>query len=533
MRPGRPARPDVLENAQGEAASVPVEGRQPVVSAPLSDSGSGEGASLGRQVGRGAIWSVASNITLRLASIAITALLARLLSKEDFGTFAIALAVYLVVASLAELGMGSAIARSAREPEDIAPTVASISILVSAGLSLGMYLGAPALATALGQPAATQPIQVLSLCLFLTGLFTVPGAQLVREFRQDRIFLATVVGFVVANPLLVVMAVNGGGATAFAWSRVIGQIATGLVFYFSTSRRYRPGWRSECVGPLIRFGLPLSIANLVNWALLNADFMILGRMVSSAEVGVYMIAFNVASWSTALLGSVMNNVVVPAFGRVSDDRARLGKALVSGSQLVALVAFPVGALTCALAAPLILTLFGDKWSEAAPVLAVLSVYGVLYTFSLLLVSVLVAAGRTGRLLAIQLMWISALVPAMVIGVQFWSLEGVAWAHVLTIGCLALPAYVFFVLRVAAISLAEFTRSVARPIAAAMAAGGVAWLVSRCFGPSWAALIAGGLAGGLTYLVVVAPVLARVLPHRFVPSWVPRRWRVAVESPEGS
>ena len=54
--------------------------------------------SLGRSVGRGAVWSVASNLTMRFASIAITAILARLLSKEDFGVFAIALAVYLVVA---------------------------------------------------------------------------------------------------------------------------------------------------------------------------------------------------------------------------------------------------------------------------------------------------------------------------------------------------------------------------------------------------------------------------------------------------
>lgn len=488
--------------------------------------------SLGSQVGRGAAWSVASNITMRFASIAITAVLARLLSKEDFGVFAIALAVYLVVSSLAELGMGAAIARSAKEPDEIAPTVASISILVGGCLSVALYLGAPALSNALGQPSAAQPIQVLSLCLFLTGLFAVPGAQLVREFRQDRIFLATVVGFVVANPLLVVLAVNGGGATAFAWSRVVGQLATGIVFYFSTSRRYRPGWRSERVGPLIRFGLPLSIANLVNLALLNADFMILGRLVSAAEVGVYMIAFNVAGWSTALLGSVMNNVVVPAFGRVGADRGRLGTALVSGTRLVSLLAFPIGALTCALAEPLVLAVFGEKWSEAVPVLSVLAVYGVLYTFSLLFVCLLVATGKTGRLLAIQVVWIGVLVPSMVAGIGLWGLEGVAWAHVLTIGFVAMPFYLIFVLRIASTSVGNLLRSSLRPLTASILAGGVAWLVSRLFESPWLALGVSGLLGGLVYLAVAAPVLVSVLPTKFVPTWIPSRWRVgAVESKE--
>ncbi len=467
---------------------------------------------------------------MRFASIAITAILARLLAPDDFGIFAIALAVFLVVSSLSEVGLGSAIARSAKEPDDIAPTAASMSILVSAGLGIGMFASAGWLASALGQPEAAEPIRVLSICLALTGIFAVPGAQLVREFKQNRIFLGTVVGFLVANPILVLLAVNGGGATAFAWSRVIGQVATGLVFYFSTSRRYRPGWRSQCIGPLLRFGLPLALANLVNWTLLNADYMILGRLVNAAEVGVYMIAFNVASWSTAVLGSVLNNVVVPAFGRVSHDRARLGNALTMASRLVALLAFPVGALTLALAGPLILSLFGAKWAESIPVLAVLAGYGVLYTFSLLYVNVLVAAGRTGRLLAIQFLWVVFLVPGMLAGEHAWGLAGVAWAHVLTIGLVAVPAYLVCVVRVANISMAEVIRVVAPPAGAAVVAAAAAWAVSQLPSSPWLALAAGGTVGVLVYACLVLPIVVRFVPPRFVPSWVPRWGRV---EPAGS
>ena len=104
--------------------------------------------SLASLAGRGGFWAVLANITMRFASVAVTAILARLLSKEDFGVFAVALAVYLIVASLAELGMGSAVARSPIEPADIAPTVATISILVSRGLRVAMAAFAPQLASA-------------------------------------------------------------------------------------------------------------------------------------------------------------------------------------------------------------------------------------------------------------------------------------------------------------------------------------------------------------------------------------------------
>lgn len=467
-------------------------------------------------VRRGAAWATASNLVMRFASIAVTVLLARLLSPGDFGTFAVALAVYMIVASLAELGMGSAVARSAEEPEGIAPTVATISIGVSAGLAVLMFVGAEPLARLLGEPAAAEPLRVLSISLALTGVFTVPGAQLVREFRQDRIFISTVVGFAVANPILVVMALGGGGATAFAVSRVVGQLAAGLVMVWSTSRHYRPGWNRSAVRGLLVFGLPLSVANLVNFALLNADYLIIARLADAAVVGVYMIAFNVANWSTALMGSVLNTVVVPAFGRLRADREQLGQALVSATRVVALVALPVASLSVVLAGPLVGVLFGSRWSDAAPVLAVLAVYGALYSFSLLYANVLVATGATRRLLVIQLAWIVVLIPGIVVGFRTGGLVGAAWAHVVTIAVVAVPGYAWASLRATGQGLPSVLASVVRPALAALIAGAAAWLATLLPGPPVVVLVTGGLAGSAAYLLVAGPLLAHYLPDSFVP-----------------
>lgn len=511
-----------------QPTTEPPDGREPIGS---SDRPAAPEGSLSTQVARGTSWAVAANLTMRFASIAVTALLARLLTPEDFGVFAVALAVYLVVSSLAELGLGSAIARSAVEPAEIAPTVSAISIMVSAGVAGVLAVGAPVLATALGQPAAAAPIRVLALCLGLTGIFAVPGAQLVREFRQDRIFLGTVVGFLVSNPLLVLLAVHGGGATAFAWSRVAGQVATGLVYVLSVSPRYRPGWRRESVRPLLRFGLPLSLANLVNWTLLNADYLLLGRLVGAAQVGVYMIAFNVANWSTAVLGSVLNSVALPAIGRVRADRARLGAAVRSATELVAIVALPVGALSMALAAPLVHVLFGAKWDDAAPVLQVLALFGIIYAFSLLCANILVATGKTARLLVVQICWIATLVPAIAIGVHLGGLPGVAWAHVITVTTVAIPGYLLCVLKVTGLHGSAVLLSIARPAAGALVGGGMAWIVGGLVSAPWLSVALGGIVGAALYLAIVAPVVLRHVPARLTPDWLPAvlRPRPAVDA----
>ena len=78
---------------------------------------------------------------------------------NQFGTFAVALAVFVVVTSLAELGMASAVARSPLEPSEIAGTVTSISIIVSMALASLMAATAQPLASLLGTPEAAEAIR--------------------------------------------------------------------------------------------------------------------------------------------------------------------------------------------------------------------------------------------------------------------------------------------------------------------------------------------------------------------------------------
>ncbi len=82
----------------------------------------------------------------------------------------------------------------------------------------------------------------MALCLLFGGMVAVPTAMLGREFRQDRIFLSNVVGFVPGNVVLLVLAFEGVGAMAFAWSRVVAVVFQGIAV---TLRRVQRWYRSR------------------------------------------------------------------------------------------------------------------------------------------------------------------------------------------------------------------------------------------------------------------------------------------------
>jgi lipopolysaccharide exporter len=456
--------------------------------------------SLSASVRRGALWVVASNLLLRLANVLLTAVVAHILSAHDFGVFAVAVIAYSIVSSIAELGVSACLIRADLDIDSLAPTVATISVLSSVILAGAMTVFASPIAAALGSAAAVGPIRVMSLAMLFVGVFAVPNSQMVRDFKQDKIFLANIIGFVISTAVLIILAKSGSGAMAFAWSIVVRQFVVGCVLISAAPRHYRPGLTRSALSVIFRFGIPLAGANFVNYMLLNVDYAFVGHLLGAAALGVYMLAFTLASASYSVLGGVINNVSMPAFSRVKHDPALLKNAMVTALRGVSLIVMPMCAMTIALARPLILTVYGAKWAASANVLVVLSFYGAIFVICLLFANMLAALGRTKFLLLLQLIWIGTLVPAMALGVHKDGIVGAAYAHVAVIIPIVLPSYLIALKRVTGVRFTALGKAALPALlassAAALAARGAAFQLNSPL----AQLIAGVAAGGLIYVI---------------------------------
>ncbi|NED60565.1 oligosaccharide flippase family protein, partial [Streptomyces sp. SID10244] len=128
---------------------------------------------IGNQVRRGLLWSTASTVVLRGATLLVGIVVARLMSPEEFGVWAVALTVQTVLMTLADLGLSADIVRTPNLRERI-PTVATIGLAAGAILTASMAAGSSAIAAALGTPAASSVICVMSFTMVLSGAGVVP-----------------------------------------------------------------------------------------------------------------------------------------------------------------------------------------------------------------------------------------------------------------------------------------------------------------------------------------------------------------------
>jgi O-antigen/teichoic acid export membrane protein len=299
--------------------------------------------SLRSRVQGGSAWGSLNIALSKLLQFLTTLILARLIAPDQFGALAVALVAQTIALNITELGTTASIARGDREPDAIAPTVFTLSLVTGALLTLAMVLTAPWLATALGDASATPVIQVMALSVIFTSFASVPTALVWRDFLQKRRLVVDIGAIVVTMLIAIPLALVGWGAMALAWSRVIGQAVSTVGYWIIVPRRYLPGWNRAELPGLLRLGLPLAGANFLAFLLLNVDYIVVGRQLGPQELGLYLIAFNLAALPSTVLTTIIRTVAVPAFGRLAagGKLAALTPRLVQG---IAWAAFPVCAM---------------------------------------------------------------------------------------------------------------------------------------------------------------------------------------------
>lgn len=467
--------------------------------------------SLRSKAARGAAWSGVSTIMLRMGGLVVGIILARILAPEQFGVYAVALTVQGILMTVADLGLSADLIRS-DEPERIAPTVATLGLTSGAVMMLLTIASSSGLASLLDSPEAASAIVVLSVTLLLAGGTVVPYAMLQRRFQQRELFYVGVADFVVSTVVTLVLVALGFGVLGLAIGRVTAQVVSSAMQFILARIVPRFSVDRAVIRPVLAFGLPIAAANLLSWAVLNVDNIVLARVAGATALGYYVLAFNISSWPMSALSQVVRSISLPYFSRSNSGSG----ALVTVTAIAWAGALPAGAVLAALSVPLIDVVYGEKWLAAAPVLAALGLYGSLRVAFDIFAGYLYSQGRSRPVLWIQVIWLIALALAMVVATQAYGIVGAGWVHVVVAAGVILPTYLI-ALKLSGIRILEFARAVWPPTLATIPAVLVAIASHVFIADSAIALLVGGVGAVLAYAALVWPWLSRRIRIARAPS----------------
>jgi PST family polysaccharide transporter len=482
--------------------------RAPVVPTDESTATEQDTGGIGRAAGKGLRWSLIGAFATRFGGLALGMVLARLLTPEDFGIYAIALGAMYFVMHVNDAGLIAATVQWRGRIEEMAPTATTLALGFSVAIYGVFFLCAPAFAGLAGNPEAAPIVRVLTLVMLVDGVTAVRAGYLLRTFQQHRITTGNLLGLIANAAVAISLAVYGAGAMSFAAGQVTGAAVTGAFVLWSAHMPWRFGFDRAVARRLMTFGIPLAMALGIEAILLNADYVIVGRTLGATALGFYLLAFNISSWAPGVLGTAIRWVSIPSFSRLSEEEGALAPAVHRSVTMLVTAVLPIGFLTAVLALPLIELLYGADWAPSAPVLRFLIILGVARMLTQLALDILTGAGATRATLWFNLGWAVALVPALIIGTRAEGARGAAIAHSVVALLVALPL-AFAALRRVGVTLLPIGRGLIRPLLAA-AAGAAACAMVRDVVPDVVVsqLAAAGVVGLATYALLVVPAEQR-------------------------
>ncbi len=372
-------------------------------------------------------WSFGIKIIVQIIVWAMTLVVIRLLSPDDYGLMAVSQIAVNFMLGFGSMGLGEALVQQVETPKVVVARVFGILIISGTLLAVLLTLAAYPLGAWYHDPRLIPLIQVSSLGFLFTAFTALPRAFLAKYLRIRAMFIMELSSGLIGAAAVIMLAYAGYGV----WALMLGWLTTCIVkligFAVLASEYYVwPRLGLEGVGPLFSFGIYRVFEYTVWMVFTSADILVISHWLGTVEVGVYAVAANFAGMPLNKIAPIVNQTAFPAFALVQARPHEARFYAVKGLRLMAAIAVPVF-FGLAVTAPEVVDLvLGPKWVAARPVLGVLSLAFAFRAILLVIPNFLQGIGD-----ARAAFWCTAtgaviFPPAFIIGCQ-WGIIGVAGA----------------------------------------------------------------------------------------------------------
>lgn len=396
-----------------------------------------------------------------------TAVLARLLTPEDYGL----IAMTTVVTGFAGLFKDGGLTAATVQHDEIRHEQVSTLFWINAALGclIAVFLSAvsPLVAALFREPRLTAITSALGLSFVLGGLTVQHQALLRRQLRFACLATIEIVSIVTGILTAITMAYAGFGYWALVGMTFGGSLANLLAVWIVLPWRPDPPRRRTGIVPMLRFGSDVLAYSVVNYFSRHADNLLIGWYWGAAPLGLYEKAYNLLLLPIGQINSPVAAVAIPTLSRTRDDQVRFKRYFLNCFEMVASSGIPI-VLAIALFADQVVALWlGPRWQDSATFFRLLSVAAMLSALTNPMGWMLISAGLTRRYRLIGFVSAPLTVSAFAIGLPYGP-EGVAIAYSAIMTLLTVPMWTWAI-RDTGIALKDIAIVLCAPLCAGSAA----------------------------------------------------------------
>lgn len=405
------------------------------------------------KVRKAVIYSSATRYTSKLIGLLSTMVIARLLTPSEVGTFAIASAIVMVMSEFRLLGAGTYLVREKELDDAKIRSATGLTIIISWGMGLLIWAVAPSVAALYQLPETLTIFRILSVSFFLAPFVSIPISLMTRDFKFRDIFIIKFIATVTQLTLTIALIKYGFSYFSLAWGQTFSIVLQFfLIIYFRPkSMPWMPSFSN--LGVIAQVGIFTSLANFLRQGVVAAPDMILGKMGTTTQVGIFSRGLGFVEFVSQTLMMGIGPVALPYLSETRRSGGDMNWAYTRASVLLGGIIWPIMAVCSLATLPAIRLFFGIQWDAAAPLAFWLAFWTMFRSVHWLSNSMLTASGKERIMVVKEAGIFSVYFLAIVLAYPF-GLEAVAIIFVAT-ALLDMLVTSFLLSKVLSLKLFEF------------------------------------------------------------------------------
>ena len=474
----------------------------------------GERRSLRHRTIKGLSWRLVSTVGNFVSNFAIGVVLARLLPPEDFGLVGLALVVVGFGKLFADLGLGPALIQRQHLTHRHIRVGFTLSVLMGLVLTVVVHVTAPWAAAFMKDARLTDILQVLAFTFLFSSLRIVSVALMSRQLDFRRIMIAELVSYGIGyGGVAIVLALLDFGVWSLVYGSLIQNALELVLAYGMVRHTLKPLFAPREAKELASFGAGISLASIVNYAALQGDYIVIGRVLGPGPLGLYTRAYNLMKLPLNYFVKVLSTVLFPAASKIQHEAGRFQRVYLTSLTFTNFASIPCLLFVVILAREIVIGIYGPAWAGAVVPLQVLALFGIFRASYNNAGAFLRAKGSVYKILLSQVIYCAGVIGGSWAAALWMGINGVALAVGLAILVMWL-LITHFSNRATGTSLRDFWKVhvpglvIALPVGAACLS--VKLLVGQLTTSPLLILLASALAGAVAAVAALALVPDRVL-----------------------
>jgi O-antigen/teichoic acid export membrane protein len=380
-----------------------------------------------RRVLAGLKWTALVRVFAQMISWVMSIVVIHYIKPEDYGLKSMAEISLALLNMLSSGGIESAIIYSKNLNTERISKIFGLLILINFLLFTIQIFGAYPLSTFYNEPKVLLVAQIMAMGFLLVPFSSIPSALLSREMDFKLLSTVALVANLVGASIVLSLAILGYGVWALIAGPLVTQLLQAIILNIYKPCLPRPSFSLSGVKDMAGFGGTIILAGLLWMVYSKADIFIAGHFMTAHDVGLYSVAFYLASLPIDKIMPILHQVAFPAYARLRDYHEVVAKYFLKAARLTSLLLLPLSFGLAGIAEYIVPLVLGDEWKDLIPVLILLCIVFPVRGIVSLCANMTSAIGRPRINLQYGFLASITMIPAFIASVQYgiWGL-GLVW-----------------------------------------------------------------------------------------------------------